>query len=300
MLRFTAHPAHVAILVAAVACNVLTTTAGERTGSPTFARSVGETDTARILRELDLRAAAAASARSHLQLPLRIGVARMENGVFTPMPAGEWNSWLSLRRSLDPQLATLSPVTSLVAQSLTPEAVSPTPHAALSNIRLAGAREHLDAVLVYDVSVAGSVRDTEVTLLDATILGAWLFPTHRSHLTASTSAALIDVRSGLACGSAVAVAEDDCSTTLLGSGEKRFRQREHTVNRAVARLAPEVAAVIQRLASGRATSQSENPARSAAAAGSLDASDAGCSSAAAGDAQPDETTADAADDFWTR
>jgi rhombotail lipoprotein len=205
-------------------------------------------DTATLLRDLDQRAAASASARPHLTFPARIGVARIADGAVTSIPADEWAAWRALRDQMQPALGELTPVSPIVAQSLTTAPVSSTPHDAITNLRLAAAREQLDAILLYEVSTTHSLEQTELTLLDATIVGAWWFPTHKSHATAHASATLIDVRSGLAYGSAIGNASDVTSATRLGSEEKIHRQRAAATRKSVTALTPEVGAMMARLA----------------------------------------------------
>lgn len=205
-------------------------------------------DTATLLRDLDQRAAAAASARPSFSLPARIGIARIENGVITPIPPEEWTTWQALRQQMSPAIGELSPVTALVAQSLTTGGVSGTPHDAITHLRLAAAREQLDLILLYDVSTVHTLERTEASFLDITIVGAWAFRTHKSHATAHASATLIDVRSGLSCGSAIGNATDVCSAALLGSEEKLYRQRALVMRRAVSTLSTEVGGLMDRLA----------------------------------------------------
>jgi hypothetical protein len=204
-------------------------------------------DTGTLLRGLDQRAAAAGSARPHLAFPARIGIARLEDGAVTPIPADEWSHWRALRDQMSPAIGELTPVSPIVAQSLTTAQVSSTPHDAITNLRLAAAREQLDALLLYEISTTHSLEGTELALLDATIVGAWWFPTYKSHTTTHASATLIDVRSGLAYGSAIGNASDVSSATRLGSDEKIHRQRAATTRKSVAALAPEVGSMLTRL-----------------------------------------------------
>ncbi|MBE2214697.1 MAG: hypothetical protein IAE82_12570 [Opitutaceae bacterium] len=192
-------------------------------------------------------------------MPARIGIARIEDGRIMPIPGDEWTTWRALQSRLTPALGELSPVTAVVAQSLTTAPVSRTPHDAITHLRLAAAREHLDAILLYEITTTHSMEQTELSLLDATIVGAWWFPVHKSHLAAHASATLIDVRSGLSYGSAIGHASDVCSAALLGSEEKRIRQRMTTVRQSVDALATEVDGLMTRIA--------QSPARPAATAG---------------------------------
>jgi len=236
-----------ALLGAAIA-TLPTARACDRCQPSTPAPHATHVDTAALLKDLDRRAQAASSAQPRFAFPARIGVARIEHGAITPIPGDEWTEWRGLRERMTPALGELTPVTALVAQSLTTAPVSRTPHDAITNLRLAAAREQLDAILLYEVTTAHSLEQTELTLLDATIVGAWLFPTHKSRFTAHASATLIDVRSGLAYGSVIGNAEDVCSATLLGSEDKIVRQRDATVRKSVAALAPEIGALMTRLA----------------------------------------------------
>lgn len=215
-------------------------------------------DTAALLRELDDRAAAAGSAAPRLTWPARIGLARLENGAISPIPAAEWTLWRDTRARINPQFGALEPVSALAAQSITRDALSGSAHDAITNLRLGAARQHLDALLIYEVAVDASVENTELTVLDATIVGAWWFPTHRAHATAHATATLIDVRTGLSYGSALGSAQDVRNTTMLGSQERVYQQREDTTRRAVAALAVDAENVIASLSrSARSASERE-------------------------------------------
>lgn len=240
-----------------------------------------KTETATLLRDLDQRAAAAAAACPHLTFPARIGVARIEGGAVTSIPADEWTAWRALRDQMQATLGELRPVSPIVAQSLTTAPVSSTPHDAITNLRLAAAREQLDAILLYEISATQVLKGTELALLDATIIGAWWFPTHKSHAAAHASATLIDVRSGLAYGSAIGNASDVSSATRLGSGERIHRQRAGATRRAVEALAPEVGRMLTQLvqspprhyAPGEGASPAPRPAPASAPAGRPPAGD---------------------------
>lgn len=267
---------------------------------PTQATTSGPIDTAALWRELDQRAAAAAGARPGVTFPARIGIARLESGRVSAIPPEEWEAWQSLARETGPATAVFSPVSALVAQSLTPAPVSHTPHDAISNLRLAAAREQLDLILLYDVTLQHSLDRTEATLLDATIVGAWLFPTHRSHATAHASGTLIDVRTGLAYGSALGQARDVCSATLLGSQDKLHAQRIRVGRGAVAQLAPEMGLLIGHLAQpGRGALQEYRAGAGHATRGDPPAPATRRSGASAGaDAVPTAPAETDDDGFW--
>ncbi len=266
----------------------------------TTANAPGPIDTATLLRELDQRAAAAANARPSVAFPARIGIARLESGRVTAMPPEEWEAWRRLGQQTGPDVAVFSPVSALVAQSLTPTPLSRTPHDAISHLRLAAAREQLDLVLLYDVTIDHTLDRTEATLLDATIVGAWLFPTHRSHATAHASGTLIDVRSGLGYGSALGQARDVCSATLLGSQDKLHEQRIRVARKAVAELAPEMGRLLGHVS--RTTAGNTREARSRAAHSRVEDTPAATAHPARGAAAtdaPSNPPVEVDDGFWT-
>ena len=73
-------------------------------------------------------------------------------------------------------------------------------------IRLAGARQHLDAVLIYEVDATADSKNNPLSLADWTIIGAFVLPSQDVKAQGVAQAILLDVRNGYHYGSVQAVA----------------------------------------------------------------------------------------------
>lgn len=205
--------------------------------------------------ELDQRIAAVAAVEPTLHFPARIGLARIEEGRLSPLPREEGKSWTDLRDRLGRQFGEFVPLSLLVTEMVTPartDSPSGWQHQenllqeTIGRIRLGAARQHLDAVLIYEVVYDREITGTSATILDFTGVGAFM-GTRRSHGQGYATALLVDVRNGYPYGTATAVAQDSAHAALLGSGEKLRDQRAAVVASAVRALTPEVETMVQQL-----------------------------------------------------
>lgn len=190
----------------------------------------------------------AANAEPLLRFPARIGLARIHQGRLTTVPPGEADAWLELIRTRGAAYGEFVPVSPLVAQ-LTAASVAgrDTVRSAVDTIRIGAARQHLDAVLVYEV--AGGRRDnaTPLSVLDLTIVGNFLVPSRALQGRATAAAMLIDVRNGYPYASTSAQAEEDGVWTNSGSTDRSMELMRRTEVEAVRRLTIEVGNAMERL-----------------------------------------------------
>ncbi|MEM6489749.1 MAG: hypothetical protein AAF677_16010 [Pseudomonadota bacterium] len=194
--------------------------------------------------------AAAAGVEPTLTLPARIGLARLEHGRLTRLPEAE----LALWRSIEPAtaaLGTVVPLDPLIAASAARAAAVECQRAGLScgrdpmeRLRYGAARQHLDAVLVYDVASQARRSRTAIAFADLTLIGAAVLPTRSITAEAEAGALLLDVRTGYPYATAMASAEDArLSPAFGGSAATAASGREAGV-RAVEALVAEVATLI--------------------------------------------------------
>ena len=154
-----------------------------------------------------------------LQFPARIGIARVDRGELSPVPAAEAVAWAAAAERLGPTFGAFVPVNALVA-----EMVSPTPPPSrraerlrhvVDKIRLGAARQHLDAVLIYETHYTAAAANNALSIADWTILGAFMLPGQSIDATAFGTALLVDVRNGYPYGTAdVVVDRTTLSTTF--------------------------------------------------------------------------------------
>ncbi|HUS55092.1 MAG TPA: hypothetical protein VMY41_13965 [Thermohalobaculum sp.] len=152
----------------------------------------------------------AAAIEPLLRLPARIGLARIEAGRLTAIPAGESALWTAFAQrhaalggfaAIDPFLAdyTLRTVLPQDQRALRRDASD-----VVTMIRLGAARQHMDAVLIYEV---GS-RERRVNGIDGLapigLLGAAPLPAAPIEKEGVARAFLMDVRNGYPYGAASA------------------------------------------------------------------------------------------------
>ena len=189
----------------------------------------------------------AANAEPLLRFPARIGLARLHQGRLTTVPPAEADAWLELVRTRGAGYGEFVPVSPLVAQLTAASVGRDTVRSAVDTIRIGAARQHLDAVLVYEVS--GGRRDsaTPLSVLDLTVIGNFLIPSRALQGRAAAAAMLIDVRNGYPYLSTSAQAEEDGVWTNSGSTDRSMELMRRAEVEAVRRLTAEVGNALERL-----------------------------------------------------
>jgi hypothetical protein len=152
----------------------------------------------------------AAAIEPLLKLPARIGLARIENGALTAIPAAESQLWRELgeRHAGLGSLATLDPFLA----EYTVETVLPQDRRALRRdafdlitaIRLGAARQHMDAVLIYEIGSRGHRIEGVEGLSPIRVLGQAPLPAAPIEKEGVARAFLMDVRNGYPYGAASA------------------------------------------------------------------------------------------------
>ncbi len=170
---------------------------------------------------IDQRVREVAAVEPTLRLPARIGLARIDNGDLSPIPAEEAEAWANAAHRLGPAFGEFVPVNLLVAEILSPSAPARKADLAqlrdaVEKIRIAAARQHMDAVLIYQTHYTADSADTVLSIVDWTIIGAFMLPGQSIEATAFASALLIDVRNGYPYGTADAVVDRDTLSTTFG------------------------------------------------------------------------------------
>ncbi len=143
----------------------------------------------------------AANIEPTLKFPARIGIARVDTkygrGNFSAIPPEEMEHWTKLSEALGKEVGQFIPVSGLVLATLKEAEDRDTKtENTVQQIRLASARQHLDAVLIYEVS-GKETRDSNILkVADLTVLGMFIFPSQELKSDALAGAALIDVMNG--------------------------------------------------------------------------------------------------------
>jgi hypothetical protein len=189
----------------------------------------------------------AARAEPLLRFPARIGLARIQNGALTSVPGAEADAWVALIRERGAGYGEFVAVSPLVAQLTAGAVARDVIRGPVDMVRIGAARQHLDAVLIYEVGSSKSDQATPLSLIDVTIIGAFLIPSRSLEGKATAAAMFVDVRNGYPYGTAMAQAEQTGIWMNAGSTERSIELRRTAEVEAVKKLTLEVATMMERL-----------------------------------------------------
>lgn len=191
----------------------------------------------------------AASTEPLLRFPARLGLARIAGGALTAVPPAEADHWLALMREFGPSYGEFVPISPLVVEL----AAGPTRYddarSVVDRIRIGAGRQQVDAVLVYEVTGTSKDQLTPLSVLDLTVVGAFLVPSRSVGGQARANAMLVDVRNGYPYGTASATAEAGGLSTNAGSTDRSQALTETAQAEAVRKLTGEIRGMLVRLKS---------------------------------------------------
>ena len=144
----------------------------------------------------------------------------------------------------------ISPLIAAMVEPSTP--VSPTHRVEaarhlMNTIRIAAARQHLDAVLIYEVAATADQKSNPLKFADWTLIGAFVLPSQNIKAVGVAQAMLIDVRNGYPYGQVTSSVDDGTASTLFYASETRTALNQKVADAAVAKLASESEGMIRRL-----------------------------------------------------
>ncbi|MDP6952872.1 MAG: hypothetical protein QGF53_08945 [Alphaproteobacteria bacterium] len=194
----------------------------------------------------------AASVVPKLSFPARIGIARIDTGTLTTLPPQEAEAWQGLADRLGPDWGELVPVSPMLVELVQPEPRELCQGCAdeiVKAIRLGAARQHLDVVLIYEVTGVGNIRSNPFAATYVTILGLYLTPSRNVSANATAQALIVDVRNGYPYGYATVFVEDAAfRLSTWANDEEAKREATQDAKTAVAlALVPEVEAMARDL-----------------------------------------------------
>lgn len=152
----------------------------------------------------------AAAIEPLLRLPARIGLARIEDGRLTTIPEGEAAAWQELagRHAGFGSFAAVDPfLADYTARLILPQDRRAQRRDAmdlLTRIRLGAARQHMDAVLIYEIGARERRVPGFESLRSVGVLGAAPLPAEPLEKEGVARALLMDVRNGYPYGIASA------------------------------------------------------------------------------------------------
>ena len=188
----------------------------------------------------------AANTEPALRFPARIGLARISYRGLTAIPPEEGDKWLALAKDLGTTYGEFVPINPLIAEMAS---TGRTNDSLVDTIRIGAARQHVDAVLIYEVTQNDRDRGTVLSVADLTILGSFLIPSRAIEGQATANALLIDVRNGYPYGTATSTAQQTGFVVNSGSSEKARDLAYAAGVDAVGKLTTDVKAMMARLKS---------------------------------------------------
>lgn len=187
-----------------------------------FQSDVAGLDRKSNVSKLDPEIWNAASAEPILRFPAKIGLARIEDGRITDIPEEETLDWqlLSERSAAVTKFEHLNLIglKKFRQPYWRPNIKEPS---LTKSIRIAAARQHLDAIIVYEIDAKTRKNNTVLAIADLTIVGGAILPTRVINSEASARMSILDVRNGYNYGSAAVVSELKKFSTSWGSNERR-------------------------------------------------------------------------------
>lgn len=244
------------LCVAGCSTTMQTTSGREWLEAVPAARVVAAGPVSAQTADLNRRIFEAAAVEPILRFPARIGLVKIGPGSFLradilPPTAEETEAWSEAANNLGPRYGEIVPVSPLIAAMLRPErnAQSRMDNAAeiIETTRIAAARQHLDAVIIYEVDATTNSRDTALSIADWTLIGAVILPTQGVNARGIGQAMLLDVRNGYHYGTVRVSADDEDMTTRFRSNEAQEDLAERVKAEAAAKLAEETEAFIREL-----------------------------------------------------
>ncbi len=178
-----------------------------------------------------------------LRFPARIGLAKLHNGQMVNLAPEEAEVWAAVRERLGEGFGEFVPVSALIAESVytAPEGInSKSAKEVIRKLRLGAARQHLDAILVYEVFSETNRKTLPTAVSDWTIIGAYFVPSREVEVVGYANALLLDVRNGYPYGTASASATEKDITTAVASWDMRSDLEGKTHVGTAVQLVPEV------------------------------------------------------------
>lgn len=202
--------------------------------------------------DIDVEVREAAAVEPLLRFPARIGIARLQYGRLSAIPADEADAWAAAAAHLGNDFGEFVPVSPLIAAMFEPD--SPFQYGkknsarrTLDIVRLAAARQHLDAVVIYEVDATSDVKGSPLSIAEWTVIGALMLPTENVKAEGVAQAILLDVRNGYPYGTVRASSDDKSVTTRFTTHDTSDQLEKEVRAAAVVKLADETEAMMRTL-----------------------------------------------------
>ncbi|MEL6369307.1 MAG: hypothetical protein AAFY84_09160 [Pseudomonadota bacterium] len=195
--------------------------------------------------QLDDEFKAAANIEPLLTFPARIGFAKVENGRMVDVPPKEYLAFEQAVGNENPN--EFVPIDPFYAD-LFGEANQATGRRRLiRQLRFAGARQHLDAIYVYEVSGLSAQHSNQLGLVNFTILGGFLAPSANVETVAAAKGILFDVRNYYPYGQITTSSEGKMALASFNNGRRKQRELDDHKLASIQSLAVETAEMLSTL-----------------------------------------------------
>jgi len=243
-----------ALLVLGACTHNTQTTSGQE-----YLKQYAQNDAYRHLSEVDTEIYDIANIEPDLRFPARIGLARIGNPnpysgtpKLTSIPGDESEIWAELVQREGSRYGEFVPVSPLIASMVNRNSTGArntngSVDNIVANIRKGAARQHLDYVLIYEVTDTDKRTSNNLSFTDATVLGLFLIPSRKVKVDTIASAVLVDVRNGYPYATATSFSELGSTTTKYGSSSKREKLKDKGRLKAVEGLSEHVEAALRDL-----------------------------------------------------
>ncbi|MDF1730570.1 MAG: hypothetical protein P1U49_03640 [Minwuia sp.] len=207
---------------------------------------------ARTNRTLNEMVVEAASVEPLLRFPARIGLARLDGLYRSDVPPAEASGWIAVAETMQDGIGELVPINHMLGDEAansvglnnngwTAQQIS------IAKIRLAAARQHLDAVIIYRTQAESESGATFAAALDYTLVGTFLVPGHMVEAQSVATAVILDVRNGYMYGEVTETATKTRLTNYWSTRDAERSSSEAASVRAALKLAPAVGAVLEQM-----------------------------------------------------
>lgn len=195
-----------------------------------------------------------ANIEPNLHFPARIGIARigiesrLSRKSLTAVPGDESAIWQDLAEREGARYGDFVPVSPFIAAMVThPNNKTGDVKRIVDDIRKGAARQHLDYVLVYEVTSSNKRTKNKLGFADATVLGLFLLPSRKIEVDTIASAVLLDVRNGYPYMTASSFSEKKSNAARFGSNSKKIKLQDKGRLDAVHNLSIDVENALQDL-----------------------------------------------------
>ena len=197
-----------------------------------------------ITNDIDREIRTIAAVEPDLRFPARIGLARIERGILAALPHDEAEHWRTMAENLGPSFGNFIPVSPLIASYVDKPKINKKGYTVASNtvdhIRKGAARQHLDYVLIYEVTRKDDKHSNALSFADASILGLFVIPSKTIDVSSTASAILLDVRNGYPYLTSTEFAEDSRLSISIHSRSQSKKLANKTRLNVVASLSGKI------------------------------------------------------------